>query len=406
MLNAKNLSLAVVIGQLLVTLVAAVLWLMNEDDRALFVFTVGIALMTASALYVGKLLTEEERNLEERLAARDFRYRQTLELLPEGVVILGENNRIEWVNSAARKHLELTNRHVGLDFFDCVGHHDLKRWMAKRRFDDSFLLQLEENKLVLEVSVVSPDIRHTLLVTRDVTEKRRLEDMRRDFVANVSHELRTPLTVIAGFLDYANEEMPSSVREHQVGLMREQTARMRNLTDDLLMLAKLENKDDQKLDEPEIILMSRLVEDVWREGKALSAGRHVLDCRCERIGLIGFPDEIRCACLNLVSNAVRYTPEGGRITLEWKRQGTGAAFVVTDTGIGIAPEHIPRLTERFFRVDKSRARATGGTGLGLAIVKHILRRNHGELRVKSTPGAGSAFAFYFKEAQIVSTVND
>lgn len=405
MLNAKNLSLAVVIGQLLVTLAAAVLWLMNENDKALFVFTVGIALMTGAALYVGKLLTEEERKLEERLTARDFRYRQTLELLPEGVVILGEENRIEWVNSAAKKHLNLTNQHVGLNFFDCVGHHELKRWMAKRSFDDSFLLPIEENKLVLDVSIVSPDIRHMLLVTRDVTEKRRLEDMRRDFVANVSHELRTPLTVIAGFLDYADEEMPASVREHQVALMREQAARMQNLTDDLLMLAKLENKDDQKLDEPEIIIMSRLIEDVLKEGQALSAGRHDFVCRYERIALIGFPDEIRCACLNLISNAVRYTPDRGKITIEWKHQGTGAVFVVTDTGIGIAPEHIPRLTERFFRVDKSRARSTGGTGLGLAIVKHILRRNHGELRVQSHLGEGSSFAFYFKQSQIVSTLN-
>lgn len=403
--NAKTLSLAVVIGQLLVTLAAAVLWLLDEDDKALFIFTVGIALMTAPALYVGRLLTEEERKLEERLAARDFRYRQTLELLPEGVVILGEENRIEWGNSAATKDLNLTMKHVGLDFFACVGETNLKRWMAKRRFDESFLLQTEEDRRVLEVSIVSPDIRHTILVTRDVTEKRRLEDMRRDFVANVSHELRTPLTVIAGFLDYADEELPPAVREHQVALMREQTARMQNLTDDLLMLAKLENKDDQKLEEPEIIVMSRLIEDVLQEGKALSGGRHTFECHCERIALIGFPDEIRCACLNIVSNAVRYTPDRGKISIEWKRQGTGAVFVVTDTGIGIAPEHIPRLTERFFRVDKSRARATGGTGLGLAIVKHILRRNHGELRVESTPGEGSSFAFYFKQSQIVSTIN-
>lgn len=405
MLNTKNISLAVVIGLLIVTLVAAVLWLLGESDKALLIFTIGIAVMTTLALYAGKLLTDEENELERRLKARDFRYRQTLELLPEGVVILGKDNRIEWVNSAAQKDLSLTTDQIGLNFFDCVVYDDFRRWMAKRPIEDSFILQNHHNNLIFEVSIVSPDIRHTILVTRDITEKRRLEDMRRDFVANVSHELRTPLTVIAGFLDYADEEMPLSVRQHQVAMMKEQTARMQNLTDDLLMLAKLENKDDRKLDEPDVIVMDRLIDDVVKEGKALSAGRHIFICRIEKVVLIGFPDEIRCACLNLISNAVRYTPDRGVITIEWKRQGLGAVFSVSDTGIGIAPEHIPRLTERFFRVDKSRARETGGTGLGLSIVKHVLRRNHGELRVKSELGKGSVFALYFPQSRIVSIVS-
>ena len=243
-----------------------------------------------------------------------------------------------------------------------------------------------------------------MIVTRDVTEGRRLEEVRRDFVANVSHELRTPLTVISGFLDLEKDDEGANreVLAYHRSLMREQTKRMRMLLDDLLTLSRLENEDEGSTDEPDVVAMPKLVEDVVREGKALSMGKHEFRVEIEDVSLVGFADELRSAAMNLVSNAVRYTPEGGSITVRWGRFGTGSCFSVTDTGIGIDAKHIPRLTERFYRVDKGRSRATGGTGLGLAIVKHILRHNGGTLAIESTPGKGSTFAMRFPEARTFS----
>ena len=208
--------------------------------------------------------------------------------------------------------------------------------------------------------------------------------MRRDFVANVSHELRTPLTVIAGFLDLADMDVPPELRKRHLALMRDQTARMKRLTDDLLMLSKLENRDERGTDQPELIDMSALIDDAVREGMAYSKMQHKFEVAHEPLSLLGHPEEIRSAVLNLITNAVRYTPRGGRIRVVWKRTGTGAVLTVADTGIGIPPEHLPRITERFYRVDKGRSRDTGGTGLGLAIVKHVMRRAGGELSIEST----------------------
>lgn len=252
--------------------------------------------------------------------------------------------------------------------------------------------------------MVAPDLRHMMIVTHDVTERRRVDDMRRDFVANVSHELRTPLTVISGFLNMEVDagKIPPEMLERHRQLMLEQATRMRSLLDDLLLLSSLENRDESDDADAEVIAMPKLLEDVVREGKALSLGRHHITLETEDISLIGDADEIRSAAMNLVSNAVRYTPEGGSIAVSWKRSGMGAALSVKDTGIGIEAKHIPRLTERFYRVDKGRSRDTGGTGLGLAIVKHVLRRNGGELQIESTPGKGSTFTMMFPESRIFS----
>lgn len=399
-LLVQRLGIAVVAGLLVVTLAAGTLWLAGNGDRALAVFSVGVAVCTALSVWAGRLSADEQRSLEERLATRDARYRQTLELLPEGVVILKGSWKIEWVNTTASHHFGLTMADEGSNFLDHIESADFRAWMRQRNYERHFNLISPDDSLILDVAVVAPDERHMIIVTHDVTERRRLEDMRRDFVANVSHELRTPLTVIGGFLELSTPDMPEDVRAYHLKLMREQTRRMRRLTDDLLMLSHLENKDEHAAADPELIAVPRLIEDVVREGRALSAGQHTITADCEDVSLVGFPDEIRSAVMNLVSNAVRYTPEGGDIRVVWRREGTGAVLSVTDTGIGIAPEHIPRITERFYRVDKGRSRDTGGTGLGLAIVKHVLRRNGGELRIRSTPGKGSEFSFRFPEERI------
>lgn len=358
-------------------------------------------LLGLCALMWRDLLQEDERKAK-RIRDRDFRYRQTLSIMPQGVTILREDWSIEWVNEAASRHLGIHSEDVGRLFFDVVRDQKVRRWLFSRDFTKPMVTTPEGSAYILEFTAVAPDVRHTMIVSHDVTERRQLDDMRRDFVANVSHELRTPLTVIGGFLDMECEKgsVPESMIEYHRSLMREQTRRMTNILDDLLMLAKLENKDDGATpEEPEVVAMTKLVEDVVREGRALSMGRHTITCETEDVSVIGYADEIRSAAMNLVSNAVRYTPEGGSIDVRWRRVGTGAVLSVADTGIGIEAKHIPRLTERFYRVDKGRSRSVGGTGLGLAIVKHTLRRNGATLGIESTPGKGSVFSMRFPEAR-------
>ncbi len=350
-------------------------------------------LMTLRAWRV--LLRENEKKAR-RLKDRDFRYRQTLALLPEGVVIMKDDGRIDWMNSMAEEHLGLPTESAGALFSRVMPDEALCAWIAARDFSEPFAWSSPEGDRTLEITGIAPDSRHTTIMTRDITEEKKLNDVRRDFVANVSHELRTPLTVLSGFLDMEPPATLGSVELYHRTLMREQTKRMKRLLDDLLTLSRLEKGET---DESDVIAMKKLVEDVVREGEALSMGRHRFTSEIEDICLIGLADDIRSAAMNLVSNAVRYTPEGGSIAVRWKAEGGGAVFSVTDTGIGIDPKHIPRLTERFYRVDKGRSRSTGGTGLGLAIVKHILRRSGATLTIQSALGKGSTFAMHFPAAR-------
>jgi len=218
--------------------------------------------------------------------------------------------------------------------------------------------------------------------------------MRRDFVANVSHELRTPLTVLVGFLETVRELKLDPQRQRDyLGMMREQAARMQRIIDDLLALSVLESSP---LPAAGRVRVRALLERVLADGKALSGGGHVLSLEADpHVDIAGSEQELASAFGNLVSNAIRYTPPGGKVRLSWTDGPEGATFAVEDTGVGIAPEHIPRLTERFYRVDRGRSRESGGTGLGLAIVKHALARHEATLSIESTPGAGSRFAVRF-----------
>ena len=388
---------------LLISIVAVFLNARFESNAVTIVWAGSVMLIFLLAARLWQSLLKEDEKKDKRIRDRDQRYRQTLALLPEGVTILGENWRLEWVNKSAMEHFGLRPESIGASFFDAVTDEDFRRWLLARNYSRHYALQDNAGR-ELEVAVVAPDLRHMMIVTHDVTERRRVDDMRRDFVANVSHELRTPLTVISGFLNMEVDagKIPPEMLERHRQLMLEQATRMRSLLDDLLLLSSLENKDESDDADAEVIAMPKLLEDVVREGKALSLGRHHITLETEDISLIGDADEIRSAAMNLVSNAVRYTPDGGTIAVSWKRSGMGAALSVKDTGIGIEAKHIPRLTERFYRVDKGRSRDTGGTGLGLAIVKHVLRRNGGELRIESTPGKGSTFTMVFPESRIFS----
>ena len=233
-----------------------------------------------------------------------------------------------------------------------------------------------------------------LLLSRDTTQAERVETMRRDFVANVSHELRTPLTVLSGFLETLRELKLDPQRQRDyLGMMHEQAARMQGIIGDLLTLSTLESAPPPAA---ERVRVAPLLERLRADAVGLSGGRHEISLQGRPAAdLAGVESELASAFGNLVSNAVRYTPRGGKVTLLWSDDAQGAQFAVEDTGVGVAPEHIPRLTERFYRVDRSRSRESGGTGLGLAIVKHALARHQATLHVESTPGAGSRFIARF-----------
>jgi two-component system phosphate regulon sensor histidine kinase PhoR len=237
-----------------------------------------------------------------------------------------------------------------------------------------------------------------LLIVRDVSERRRLETARRDFVANASHELRTPLTVLRGYLDLiepdAREGRPLAAWRQPFHEMRVQATRMETLIADLLKLARLES--EVVLSRQDLLDVPAMIQRVAEEARALSQSRHRIDLDVQKdIRLFGRESEMQSIFTNLVANAVQYTPDGGIVNLRWWADEQGAHFSVADSGIGIAEKDLPRLTERFYRVDVSRSRASGGTGLGLSIVKHALEHHEGRLQVESEPGVGSTFTCHF-----------
>jgi two-component system phosphate regulon sensor histidine kinase PhoR len=344
-----------------------------------------------SRLY--KLRRGDEKNQTE-LAEWLARFRQAMNLLPDGVVIMDDVLFLEWCNPAAEQHLGLElDRDKGRRVTNLVRSPQFMDYIILGRYDQPLTLSLRDRKLI--VQIIPFESRRQILVTHDATESERIEMMRRDFIANASHELRTPLTVINGFLEiaYSQPNLDPQTRMAHLKLMTEQGQRMQNLVEDMLTLTRLESVEYPL--RPERVNIAALLEQVLQEAKALSSGRHHITLHVDGPDIKGSTEELRSAFGNLVSNAVRYTPEHGTIALAWQQTETGPQFVVQDTGIGIRPEHISRLTERFYRVDKSRSRETQGTGLGLAIVKHVLLRHDASLAVDSQPGKGSVFTVKF-----------
>ena len=336
-----------------------------------------------------------------RLARALARSRQAGRALPYGVTLLDRDHRIAWCNDAAERDLGIMlERDRGQTITHLVREPDFDAYLEAH---DGRPLELKSRRPGGRVSVqLIPYAEHQwLLLTHDITQAARVETMRRDFVANVSHELRTPLTVLVGFLETMRElEIDSERSRNYLSLMQEQGARMQRIIDDLLTLSTLESAPEPGYDER--VNMAALLGRIHRDAEALSAGRHAirLEIEPEQPDLLGSGDELGSAFANLVSNAVRYTPSGGEIRMSWRMRGHGAEFAVEDTGAGIAPEHIPRLTERFYRVDRGRSRETGGTGLGLAIVKHALARHQAELHIESEVGRGSRFAARFPARRV------
>jgi two-component system phosphate regulon sensor histidine kinase PhoR len=322
--------------------------------------------------------------------------------LPVGVIAMDGNLEISWFNRAAQQQLELEeSTDIGRNLLHLIRQPEFVKYARQRSWPEPLIqksTQGTQEKLLM-LQFVSYARSQRLLIMRDLTQIDRLETTRRDFVANVSHELRTPLTVLSGFLETMRESPPGSFSEEQrtqfLDLMQEQAYRMQSIVADLLTLSELENSpsaDQVPIDVPS------LLESARQQAQALSGGRHTFTWAIDPdLPLLGSNSELASAFSNLLTNAVRYTPDNGEIRVFWGHDSEGKRrYSVTDTGIGIAAEHIPRLSERFYRVDRGRSRVAGGTGLGLAITKHIAIRHDAQLLIESRLGQGSTFSLVFE----------
>lgn len=341
------------------------------------------------------------------LAQLMVRSRRGAQALPYGVAVLDAEFRLDWCNTSTFEHLGLDpDRDRGQPIVNMVRAPEFAEYLEARNFREPIRIKTDGGRRTLSLQVVDFGSEEHLLLSHDVTGAERVELMRRDFVANVSHELRTPLTVLAGFLETIQDlKLDAGRVRDYVALMAPQAERMKRLIDDLLVLSALEHAPPPPA--AERVRIRPLLQRVFAEAEALSSGKHRISLELDEThDLLGAEREIASAFTNLATNAVRYTPSGGEIRLRWASSADGGEYSVEDTGIGIEQEHLPRLTERFYRVDRGRSRETGGTGLGLSIVKHALARHQASLDVASTLGKGSRFAARFPATRLVAVAAD
>jgi two-component system phosphate regulon sensor histidine kinase PhoR len=335
----------------------------------------------------------------EQVERQHKRFIEAFQASPNGIVMLDDQDQIEWCNAIAEQFLEIQFKRDALQRIHyIVRKPEFVQYMMSRQFEEPVVLEKMGSaaSLILRLQVFPFSENRRLILIQDITDLSKAEAMRRDFVANVSHEMRTPLTVMMGFLETVQTlELPPEQKAQYLEMMMDQGRRMKNLVEDLLTLANLEaNTQPAPMNS---ISMSYLMSLIKNDAYALSQGKHSLNFDLKTpCNLLGEEREVLSAFSNLVSNAIRYTPNVGSVSATWSVNAAGEGeFTVTDTGPGISSEHIPRLTERFYRVDRSRSRETGGTGLGLAIVKHVANRHQANLVIESTPGRGSKFILRF-----------
>ncbi|BDT79289.1 phosphate regulon sensor histidine kinase PhoR [Polynucleobacter yangtzensis] len=367
------------------------------------------AMPSASGLW-GEVLSRLERLVRamkgqvRAIEAQHERFIDAFQASPNGIIMLDDQDQIEWCNAIAERFFGiLFKRDAQQRVNYLIRRPEFIRYLNDRLFDEPLLIEQmgPSANLSLMVQVFPFSENRRLLLAQDVTDLRKAEAMRRDFVANVSHEMRTPLTVMMGFLETVQTlDLDSAKKEEYLDLMMVQGKRMKSLVEDLLTLANLEANAQPAIQST--VPMDAILALLKNEADALSGNKHVISIENNlHNALLGDERELFSAFSNLVSNAVRYTPEGGKIKVIWRDTDDGGAeFVVHDSGPGIAPEHLPRLTERFYRVDRSRSRETGGTGLGLAIVKHVATRHQAQLLIESELGEGSAFKIHFPSDRI------
>ncbi len=338
-------------------------------------------------------LYQRQRRARRRLSSILNRFQKSTQALPYPTIVLNDSNEIEWFNPAAKQMFGLHSRvDIGQRIDNLIRQPEFVRYISRRKFDKP--LEFKLNLLSIILNVTPYGTGQFLLSASDVTQRNQLDEMRRDFISNASHELRTPLTVMSGYieslLDTHDETLVMPLTKIQ-----QQTQRMENIVTELIGLAKLESSP--LAEKPELINVQRLLNDIYNEAQALSNGRHEVTLLYQPVKILGSYDELRMAISNLITNAIRYTPEGGEIIISSINDYSGTCICVKDNGIGIDYEHIPRLTERFYRVDEGRSRQQGGTGLGLAIVKQVLERHGGNLRIDTRIDQGSTFCCCFPD---------
>lgn len=348
-------------------------------------------------------LRRRNKRRKKQLIEMLERFRTATAALPDATVVLGPRDEIDWYNEAAERLLGLRRSDIGHKIGNLLRSPKFNQFLHATDFQSTLCIPspLAEN-VHLDIRIVpyGEDLR--LMVMRDVTQLRFMERVRTDFVANVSHELRTPLTVLKGYLETlrgAEGKVPDSYLKVFLR-MEEQTSRMESLVAGLLSLTRLESSAHRlaqdAVDVP--VLLSQICEEVQMMGEGAPSVELVLDTDS---GVLGAEPELRSAFSNLVVNAIKFTPPAGHVTVHWRDGEEGICLDVKDTGPGIAAPHLPRLTERFYRVDVEGSFGKSGSGLGLAIVKHVLTRHGGELRIESTPGKGSCFTCWFPSAKVV-----
>lgn len=353
-------------------------------------------------------LRRQSRKRKRKLSRLLLQFQQATAALPDAAVVLSEDDKVIWCNSASQSLLGLTpGRDLGLPITHLLRHPGFIAFLGHRRNGDCVEFPSPvDDPLLLSARIVPYGKKQRLLLATDISRVRRLEQMRRDFVANVSHELRTPLTVITGYLETLldNDEAVLETWRQPLRCMQQQSSRMLHIIEDLLMLARLESQKEQSPRRP--VAVPELLTDIVEDALALSGERnHQIDISADpQWWILGCEKELRSAFSNLVFNAVRYTPAGGRIGIRWFTDTAGIHLEVADNGEGIAPQHLPRLTERFYRVNRDRSRGSGGTGLGLSIVKHVVNHHGGQLRIASELGVGSAFTCDFPLELRISSV--
>jgi len=365
-----------------------------------------------------RILNDQKKQTESH-QKRLLDFLSAIQASPNGVVLLDPEGRIEWCNQTAAHHLGFdTKRDVMQHVVHLVRDPVFKKYYLQETHDGEVIIEGRSSSLSYSVKL-SVQFHHygqgkELMLTRDVTALVLADAMRRDFVANVSHEIRTPLTVLSGFIETLQTlDLKPEDRVKFLDLMSTQASRMQGLVNDLLTLSQLEGSPLPLMTEQ--FMLSELMGAAEAEAKGLSVansveGRLTQTLRFEMSQewrLIGSRHEIYSAVTNLINNAVRYTPQDGTVTCIWAQlPDQRLKFSVQDTGPGIAPEHLPRLTERFYRVDRSRSRESGGTGLGLAITKHVMQRHGGELRIESELGKGSKFSLIFPESRTLEVLQN
>lgn len=383
----------------------AALWIMSPDSEP--PADVGPWDDVVAALY--RRIRDQDATIKE-LEETSTGAMAAGQALPVGVVTLTTDLQIRWFNLAAEKQLHLQPEHdLGQNLQNIIRAPAFASYVKSGNWSEPITLKINHASgnynLLLRLVPYARD--RTLLIARDLTQIEKLETTRRDFVANVSHEMRTPLTVLAGFVETLRDApvgaLSDQQREQYFGLMSEQAQRMQALVTDLLTLSDLETSPSAEFTPVRVLPM---IDIARSQIEALSGGRHHWEWQIEpNLNLAGNGSELSSAFSNLLTNAIRYTPDAGTISVKWQRQADGyARFSVTDTGIGIASEHLPRLTERFYRVDRGRSRALGGTGLGLAIAKHVAMRHDAVLDIQSKLGQGSCFSLVFGTERVVRNI--